>query len=298
MRILGIGIATLDIINTVDGYPVEDSEVRILHQEKRRGGNSTNTLAVLAQRGHQCSWAGVLGEDPDSRCITADLEKYGIDYQSCHSVAGGRTPTSYITLNQRNGSRTIVHYRQLPEFGFPQFRTIDLSPFDWIHFEGRNIKDTRKMLEYCAAERPALPRSVEVEKARPDIESLFPLANVLLFSRVYAAGCGFNDGAAFLQSVHQRVPRATLVCAWGSLGAFAMDRDGAIITSPAYPPDKIVDTTGAGDVFNAGIIDGLVRSEKLSRTLPNACRLAGFKCGIRGFDGLACLLEREQPVTG
>ena len=48
-QILGIGIATLDIINEVDGYPVEDSEQRALAQRQRTGGNVTNTLTVLRQ---------------------------------------------------------------------------------------------------------------------------------------------------------------------------------------------------------------------------------------------------------
>ena len=64
-RILGVGIATLDIINTVDGYPAEDSEVRAIHQRICRGGNATNTLVVLSQLGHRCAWAGVLADEPD-----------------------------------------------------------------------------------------------------------------------------------------------------------------------------------------------------------------------------------------
>ena len=45
-KILAVGIATLDIINTVDRYPEEDSEIRALSQHQTRGGNATNTLRV------------------------------------------------------------------------------------------------------------------------------------------------------------------------------------------------------------------------------------------------------------
>lgn len=38
MRILAVGIATLYIINTVDGYPAEDQEVRASAQRVARGG--------------------------------------------------------------------------------------------------------------------------------------------------------------------------------------------------------------------------------------------------------------------
>ena len=52
-RILGIGIATLDVINIVDEYPREDDEIRANGQRIARGGNVTNTLVVLSQLGHQ-----------------------------------------------------------------------------------------------------------------------------------------------------------------------------------------------------------------------------------------------------
>jgi ketohexokinase len=41
-KILAVGIATLDIINTVERYPLLDGETRALSQHKTRGGNATN----------------------------------------------------------------------------------------------------------------------------------------------------------------------------------------------------------------------------------------------------------------
>ena len=282
-RILGIGIATLDIINMVEEFPAEDSEVRATGQQLRRGGNATNTLVTLARLGHRCSWGGVLADDPDSRHIVADLDNNGVEWRYCRRVPGGRTPTSCIVLNQQNGSRTIIHYRDLPEFGFEDFRHIDPGRFDWVHFEGRNVAETGRMLERCAALRPRLPRSLELEKVRDGMENLFPLAHLLLFSREYALWHGFDDAPELLHAMRERAPHAILTCTWGSEGAWAMDRDGSLYSSPAFPPPRILDTTGAGDVFNAGIIDGLLRGERLEAALRNACRLAGEKCGRMGI---------------
>ena len=89
-KILAVGIATLDIINSVAGYPAEDDEVRAVSQRLCRGGNATNTLAVLSQLGHQCHWAGVLADEPDARHIEADLERHRIDTTAvlAESVSG------------------------------------------------------------------------------------------------------------------------------------------------------------------------------------------------------------------
>ena len=59
-----------------------------------------------------------------------------------------------------------------------------------------------------------------------------------------------------------------------------------VYESHAYPPGKVVDTLGAGDTFNAGVIHHLSRGRSVSEALQYACKLAGTKCGMVGFDGL------------
>lgn len=285
-RILGIGIATLDIINLVDGYPEEDAEVRAVGQRICRGGNATNTLVVLSQRGHECAWGGVLADEPDGARILADLAKHRVDTRHCRVERTGKVPTSYIALNRRNGSRTIIHYRDLPEFGFEDFARIDPSSFDWIHFEGRNVAETERMLAHLCRHHPHIPRSVEIEKPRPGIERLFVGADALLFSKGYAAHRACADPFDFLHAMRHEAPGADLVCAWGADGAYALTRVDQALHSPACPPRQIVDTLGAGDTFNAGIIDALVRGAGLAHALQEACCLAGMKCGQLGLDGL------------
>src|SRR3569832_1326459 len=159
-RILGIGIATLDFFFCVVGFTQEDSEVRALAQRVSRGGNCTNTQVVLSQLGLFCSWGGVLADEPDAARIVADLDAHAIDLAPVRRIPQGKVPTSYITLNQRNGSRSIVHYRDLPEYDFDAFATIDLRACDWLHFEGRNIDETARMLAHARRTQPHIPRSV------------------------------------------------------------------------------------------------------------------------------------------
>jgi ketohexokinase len=285
-RVLGVGIATLDIINEVDGYPPEDTEVRAVGQRLALGGNTVNTLTVLSLLGHHCTFAGVLAADLMAKRVSRKLQHYKIDLTPCYIAPKGTTPTSYICLNLRNGSRTIVHYRDLPEFRYSAFMKIDLSAYDWLHFEGRNVDQTRFMLDRAMKMCPKLPISLEIEKPRPGIESLFDGPNLLLFSRHFARSRGFDDPVAFLHKLGGTLKSAQLVCAWGEMGAYAITLEGRDYHSQAYPPPKVVDTIGAGDVFNAGIIDRCVDGVDLGQALDAATRLASRKCGLRGFDGL------------
>lgn len=285
-RILAIGVATVDIVNEVADYPAEDSEVRALSQRVTRGGNATNTLVVLSQLGHACSWGGVLAEDTDSGYIRDDLAAHRIDLRHCRRAQQGKNPTSYILLSRATGSRSIVHYRDLPEFSYTDFADIDLAAYDWLHFEGRNVAETRRMLVRARECAPRLPISVEIEKPRPEIETLLPRADLLLFSRAYALARGCSDASALLAAVRIQAPQADLVCSWSSEGAWASDVNGGEYASAAYPPARVVDTLGAGDTFNAGFIDARLRGLDMAEALQTACRLAGRKCGQPGFSGL------------
>lgn len=285
-RILAIGIATLDIVNLVSAYPAEDSEIRALGKRVTRGGNATNTLVVLSQFGHACSWGGVLADAEDVAPIRADLQAHNIDLRYCRQQLGGKNPTSYILHSQATGSRSIVHYRDLPEYDLEQFETIDLTSFDWLHFEGRNVDVTLEMLRHARCQAPQLPISVEIEKHRPGIEKLFPLPDLLMFSRVYATTSGFQNAKQLFAAIRPQAPLAELVCSWGDEGAQGLDRVGKMFTSPAFPPLCVIDTLGAGDTFNAGLINARLHGLSLADALPAACRLAGRKCGQQGFAGL------------
>ncbi len=293
-NILGVGIATLDIINHVARYPDEDSEVRALSQDIRRGGNVTNTLVVLSQLGHHCQWAGTLADDGNSNAIRTDLARYAIDFGPVTQITGASTPTSYIALSAENGSRSIIHHRDLPEYGLDAFRRIDLGALDWLHFEGRNVDAVAAMLRHARQQCPALPLSVEIEKPREHIEQLCGLADLVIFSRGYAlqqlnnqaADDPHSAAAQFLQLTQQRAPRATHVCSWSEHGAFGLAPHGAVLHSPAFAPGKVIDTLAAGDTFNAGLIDACASGQTLADSLRRACRLAGKKIGHRGLHGL------------
>lgn len=285
MKVLGVGIATLDIVNTLATYPLEDSESRILEQDIRRGGNASNTLVTLSQLGHYCEWAGVLANEPHAGIILRDLETYSVGSTYCEHLGKGKMPVSYIILNRTNGSRTITHYRDLPEFSYDAFMRIPHREFDWIHFEGRNIQETRLMLEAVRQDVPVPRISLEVEKDRAEMASLFDLPGVLLFSKHYANAKGYTRAGDFLSAMQALAPQAFVSCAWGGGGAYAL-MQGELLHHPAWKPQSVVDTLGAGDVFNGAMIHALGKGEKVTDALAFACRLAGQKCAYKGFQNL------------
>ena len=316
--ILGVGAAALDIVSEVASYPEEDAEVRALAQSWRLGGNTANTLSVLSQLGHACAWCGTLGDDPASDEILAALRGQGIDTRLARRLSSGQAPLSCVTLSRATGSRTIVHYRELPELTAADFAQVPLAGFAWLHFEGRHPAETALMLRDATLRRPDLPISLEIEKSRPDIGRLLAGPRVLIFSRAYARGQGFEDPAAFLASQWPQTTAELVFLPWGEAGAYGQARQGPLCFAPAQTTDQtpvqapprapaqkpaqaqmqvrvqslaqaqaqVRDTLGAGDVFNAAIIDGFLRGLGLEPQLARATALAGHKCGRPGLSGL------------
>ena len=285
-RILGVGIATLDIINELDHYPEEDSEQRAVSQRVELGGNVANSLRVLRQFGHPCEFAGVLSGDPDGQRIGDLMRRYGLDTGHARTIEDGHAPTSYITVNRASGSRTIVHYRDLPEFDLGSFMEIDPSGYDWLHFEARACDETAAMLALARSRVTDQPISLEVEKDRPALDQLWSFPDVIFFSAAFARSRGFDDPETFLGAAREWAPQAVHVLGWGEKGAWLSRPDGSREHVSARPVDPVVDSIGAGDTLIAGFIHARSRGEGSLESLQFAVRLAERKIGQQGFAGL------------
>ncbi|MBU0656570.1 MAG: carbohydrate kinase [Gammaproteobacteria bacterium] len=283
--ILTTGNATLDIVNVVDHYPQEDEEMRALNKWVDTGGNAANTARVLASHRHRCDWAGVLANDADGGRIAESLlaSGIGLDYATRQQ---GESPVSCITLNSRNGSRTIVHHRQLAELLAEDFARIPVERYDWLHFEGRNVVELGKMLAHTRDNIFDQPVSLEIEKVRDGLEELVPQVDLAMFPRAYAQAQGFSDAESFLHDRQNRHGTVWMTCTWGDQGAWAIDQLGVVFHAPAMQVEKVVDTVGAGDTFNAGLIHALATGRLLEEALHYAVELAGRKVQQYGFGGL------------
>ena len=284
-NILLTGTATLDIINLVSQYPSENDEIRALQQQFRRGGNAANSADVLSQLGHKVTLNCSLAQDSSAQFIRNDLERRHIDVISEATSQTASTPTSYITLNQSNGSRTIVHYRDLAELSFKHFDRLDLDSFDWFHFEGRNIQHSILMME--KARLTNRPVSVEIEKNRSDddIKKLIPLADIILLSRPFVLSLGKTDAIECLQFFSKQFPDKIISCSWGQAGAWIIN-NSHLYHSPAYISTTIIDTIGAGDTYNAALINAFINQQGIDEALHSATKLAGLKCVQHGFNNL------------
>lgn len=278
-RILMVGTATLDLVFALDHAPAADEEMRARSLRTCRGGNAANSAVVLARLGHEVEFLGAIAAAPETSVIEDDFLAHGVSFSHCPRFPG-RAPTSSIYLS--GADRSIVHYRDLPELRRADFDAINPADYDWIHFEGRNVGELVAMMRAVRQHSPDCPISLELEKPREGIASCYSYADLLLCSRGFAEHHEFHSPQAFLDGFNGE--GAALVLAWGERGAYGRDMSGACVHAKAYPPDRVVDTLGAGDTFNAGMIHAVASGMQFLESMDHANRLAGVKCGVFGFD--------------
>ena len=282
MNILLFGNVVRDIKIFVDNYPEQNTENRADNIETTIGGNVANTANVLAQLGHNVTWAGALPENTDGHTIENQLQNQNIKTQVHWLPSDTQLPTSYVIISQRTGSRTILHHRNMPEYDAAWFNCELISTPEWVHFESRNIEQQVKICNRLNTLFDTFKISVEVEKNRPGYENILTLADTIIYSHDFVLGCGFDDPKKFLT---QKACGKTTFLGWGSKGAAAIDSKGKYVWQDANDID-VVETLGAGDVFNAGIIHNYHLSN-LDLILREARLLAEKKCTQTGFEKLA-----------
>ncbi|KAL2773694.1 ketohexokinase isoform a [Daubentonia madagascariensis] len=294
-QILCVGLVVLDVISLVDKYPKEDMEIRCISQRWQRGGNASNSCTVLSLLGAPCAFMGSLAPGHVADFVLDDLRRYSVDLRYTVFQTTGSVPIATVIINEASGSRTILYSnRNLPDVSAKDFEKVDLTRFKWIHIEGRNASEQVKMLQRIDEHNARLPPeqrirvSVEVEKPHEELFQLFGYGDVVFVSKDVAKHLGFQSAKEALKSLYSRVRKgAVLICAWAEEGADALCPDGKLLHSDAFPPPRVVDTLGAGDTFNASVIFSLSQGKSMQEALTFGCQVAGKKCGLQGFDGIA-----------
>src|SRR5262249_47191307 len=78
LDVLGLGCVAGDDLLYVAAYPPADAKVQVRRRERQCGGLTGTALVAAARLGSRCAYAGVLGEDEDSRFVVDCLRREGI----------------------------------------------------------------------------------------------------------------------------------------------------------------------------------------------------------------------------
>ncbi len=241
------------------------------------GGSAANTLAGLAALGATCEFIGQVADDQLGEVFAHDIRAGGIGFATPprgQDPSTARclifvTPDGQRTMNTYLGASQFLPAQALDEAAIANASILYLEGYLWDPEEPRAAMRRAIATARRAGRKVAFTLSDAFVIARhgADFRSLIDAREIdILFANhiELAALTGhddFHDGIAALQA---KVP--LLVVTRSEQGAVAA-WNGELAEVPAEPVARVVDTTGAGDLFAAGFLFGHVRGGPVAECL-------------------------------
>ena len=289
--VVGIGGATVDHLNVVDHFPEEDEKIIPTFSSVQGGGQAANTIACLARLGAKTAMLGTVGEGAIGQYAIDTLKNEGVD-TSCMIVQKGHAPAlSSIIIDPKNGTRTIVADRgELESFVICDEMYDIIKNAKIVHSDAHFPEENMKLLKF--ARENGVKVCVDSETHTPNAKEFVNFADYLLVSRRFVEELFSHDYEKALKEFIERGVEIAVITL-GKYGAIGMQKgDMQCTTVKAYPIDKVVDTTGAGDVFHGAFLYGLLKGWDLKKNMQFANVCAGLKCAkIGGRLGMPTLDE-------
>lgn len=279
--LVGVGLNATDTVIPLDQYPPRGSKVEYSAVTILPGGQVATTVVACQQWGLRTRYVGKLGDDTAATLHREAFARAGVEPQLI-TVPGGASPQSLILVDA-DGERTVLCRRDERLILNPE----DLKP-EWItnaralHVDGHDTAAATTAARW--AREAAIPVIADLDELYPGVEALIELIDYLIVSRDFPARLtGEPDLETALQTMQRRYGCKLTAATLGPDGVLAWD-GREFHAAPAYRV-AAVDTTGAGDIFHAGFIYGLLQGWELDRQLDFACAAAALNCAAVGARG-------------
>ena len=241
------------------------------------GGSAANTLAGMAALGAQCAFIGQVADDQLGAVFAHDIRAVGIDFDTparSEEPPTARclifvTPDGERTMNTFLGASQFLPPAALDDATIASAAILYLEGYLWDPEEPRSAMRRAIDVARGAGRKVAFTASESfvIERHGDDFRALIDEGKIdILFVNEHelATLTGLSDFEAGVSAVAGKVP--VLVATRSANGAIAV-ANGERAEVAAEPIAKVVDTTGAGDLFAAGFLTGHARGETLERCL-------------------------------
>lgn len=292
MHVTGLGQCSLDYLSLVDVYPQVDTKKEVLEWHEQGGGPVATALVALSRLGVSCCFYGVTGDDEAGRKIRRSLTGEGLDLKGLFTRKESFSQLAFIAIERNTAKRTIFWRRPSGKALQPDELEEDfLLGSDFLLVDGLMMDASISAVK--RAREMNIPSMLDAGSARPGMTGLAGLCDYVVASEVFAEGLGWGLTPEALLKEFRALRGSALTVTQGENGSITISNDRTI-KMPAFKVET-VDTTGAGDVFHAGYIYGLLQEWDLERVLRFASALAALTCksvgGQTGAPGLGQVLE-------
>jgi sugar/nucleoside kinase (ribokinase family) len=279
--LVGVGLNAIDVLIPLAEFPARGSKSWYRGDTLMPGGQAATTVIACRYWGLKTRYVGKVGDDEGGRLHRKTFALAGVDAElvTAEECASAQS----LILVDGGGERTVLCRRD---------ERVQLQPGDlkreWIvnaralHLDGCEIAAATLAASWAREAR--IPVIADLDDTYPGVEMLVENVDYLIVSRDFPARLtGEQDLETALRRIMTRFGCTLAAATLGSDGVLAWDGNRFYLR-PAYRV-PVVDTTGAGDIFHAGFIYGLMQGWPTERQLDFACAAAALNCTAIGARG-------------
>ncbi len=288
--LLGLGLTVSDCSMLLPCYPSSNEKTVAVDTRRLVGGPVANAICCAARLGLRTAVHTVIGMDPEGDFVMNELARQGVDLRAVIRDPSIETPFAVIWIDERDGSRTVA-------LGNRHSRNLD--PDDLIAesilrsraiiLDGRGYETTLEAIEIASTGNTLT--ILDAGSSRIGMHEIIGKVDYAIFSRDCAESItGMHSPDKMLERL-SRISRR-LIITLGSEGSIGQDGD-RVIRVPALSV-KVVDSTGAGDIYHGAFAAALLGAFD-SLNFEDCMRVASVAGSLAcsGLGGQGHLPDRE-----
>ena len=300
--VVGVGLNASDTLIPVAHYPARGSKVEFRSAQVLPGGQVATAMVACQHWGLRTRYVGKVGDDSAAVVHRAEFARVGVEGH-LFTAPGCPSQQAFILVDDF-GERTVLWKRD---------ERLTLRPEEvhreWIvnsralHVDGHDTAAATIAAGWARA--AGVPVIADLDELYPGVETLLKNVDYLITSRdIPGRLMEEHDLKKSLPALRDRFGCRLTAATLGEQGVLAWDGT-QFHYAPAFRIEP-VDTTGAGDIFHAGFIYGLLQGWPLQRQLEFACAAAALNCtavgargGIQSIEAIERLMAtgpRHSPV--
>ena len=281
------------------GFTLGSSRIAVRHLIGF-GGSAANTAVALSRLGVPVGFLGAVGDDELGHRLLNNLREEGVDISAVQVLKRRSSTRIYVIVDVESGERGMIGVRDA-SLGFkPDEETVEyVAGAEILHVSGYMLHGeplrgrTRWLMEEASRRGVRLSLDLTPESAERNLLSELNL-DILLCNEDEIRRLGYQPSPEGASEAERELGCGGVIVKLGPRGC-AASLLGETYHRPAFKVEA-VDTTGAGDAFNAGILYGILKGLDVERMLEMANALGAYACMAPGARHLPSLRELEEML--
>jgi sugar/nucleoside kinase (ribokinase family) len=290
--VVGMGLNSVDFLCVVPEFPTINSKMKISQFSKQGGGQVATAMVTLSRWGVRTKYIGKIGGDELGQFSLTSLREEGVDISSVTIEPSATNQYAMILVDGPSGERTILWDRdQRLMYREGELRKENVCLGKILHLDGHDIRAALQCARWAREEK--IPTVIDLDKVELLTSELIQEIDFVITSaRFPGLFTGMSNREEALVELQKHTP-GFLCVTLGHEGAVAFV-NGELVYVKGFEV-KAVDATGAGDVFHAGFIYGLLENWEIEEILRFANAVAALKCqDLGGRKGIPTLDEVQK----